>query len=67
MTYMGEAVKRSDVALVPLDVVLSDVVESLQSSAKDGNVAAVTALIDVQQEIRYTALVNNMDDDEFTP
>ncbi len=64
---MDESVSYSDVALAPLDVVLADVVKSLQSSAKNGNVAAVAALVDVRQDIRYTVLVNNMDDDEFTP
>lgn len=39
----------------------------LQEAAAAGNIEAVKALQDLQRNNRFNELVNNMDDDEFTP
>ena len=39
----------------------------LQEAAKAGNIEAIKALQNLQRTNRFNELVNNMDDDEFTP
>lgn len=39
----------------------------LQEAAKAGNIEAIKALQNLQWTNRFNELVNNMDDDEFTP
>lgn len=39
----------------------------LQEAAQAGNIEAIKALQNLQRTNRFNELVNNMDDDEFTP
>lgn len=39
----------------------------LQEAAQAGNIEAIKALQNLQRANRFNELVNNMDDDEFTP
>lgn len=39
----------------------------LQEAAQAGNIEAIKALQSLQRNNRFNELVNNMDDDEFTP
>ena len=58
-------IKEQD-AVMPLGEVLADVVKALQTSAKGGSTEAVSALMDLHEHLRYTDLINGMDDDELT-
>lgn len=63
---MNKETSSSLILLIPREEE-STIVEKLQESAKGGNIEAVKALLELQELNRFNELVNNMDDDEFTP
>lgn len=53
--------------VIPLATDDDELVAKLREAAKGGNTEAIKALQSIRREIRFKELVNNMDDDEFTP